>query len=100
MEKQVAIKQQFALQEREYAKNGETRKFASMGFILTDGLDTFYAEMTGNSARECGNLRKDCTYMGQFEMQVRSWETANHETAYATSVYINRLKPCLMEDES
>lgn len=97
MEKQVVIKQQFALQERNYVKNGESRKFASMGFILTDGMDEFFAEMTGNQARECGTLRKDCSYVGQFELQVRSWETGSGERAYATSVYINRLKPCILE---
>ena len=30
MEKMVVIKQQFALQERNYVKNGESRKFASL----------------------------------------------------------------------
>lgn len=98
MEKEVIIKKQFALQEREYTTNeGERKKFATKGFILTDGLDTFFAEMTGNMARECGDLREDVPYMLQAEMQVRAWETQDHRTAYATSVYINRLRPCVAE---
>jgi hypothetical protein len=100
MERQVFIKKQFALQEREYTtENGEKKKFASMGFLLTDFMDTFYAEMTGNMARECGELDRTVGYMLQSEMQVRAWETQDHRTAYATSIYINRLKPMVWGEE-
>lgn len=93
------IKKQFALQEREYVSNGETKKFASMGFILYDGMDEFYAEMTGNSARECPVLSQLPGYVVQCEMRVTSWETKEHEKAYKTQIYINRLKAIRYESE-
>lgn len=92
MEKQVVIKEQFALQESKYVKNGETKKFASMGFILFDGMDEFYAELTGNAARECPVFSKASGYVVQCEMRVSTWETSDHRTAYKTQIYINRIK--------
>ena len=42
MEKSVQIIQQGALVERPYQdRNGQQQVFASMGFTLTDGVDTF-----------------------------------------------------------
>ena len=47
MEKQVRMMEDYGFSEREF--NGE--KFAVRGFLLTDGIDTFYGEMVGDNAR-------------------------------------------------
>lgn len=92
MELQVIIKEQFPVKEREYNKNGETRKFASKGFVLTDGMNEFYAEMTGDKARNCGSLDEMSAYMVQVEMRHRSYPTQTGEYAHTTDIYINRMK--------
>ena len=52
MEKLVMIREQLPLQERNYTdRNGQPQVFASVGFVLTDGTDTFYAELTGDSKK-------------------------------------------------
>ena len=51
MEKLVRIINQFPLASRSYtAQDGTQRTFHSRGFLLTDGIDEFYAEMTGDMA--------------------------------------------------
>lgn len=76
MEKLVFIAKQLALEEREYTtQNGEKKVMASKGFVLSDGLDIFYAELTGNQARECGELDMDQLYNVQSELRCSRWET-------------------------
>ena len=54
MEKLVRIINQFPLASRSYtAQDGTQRTFHSRGFLLTDGIDEFYAEMTGDTALGC-----------------------------------------------
>lgn len=55
MEKIVRLMEDYGFSEREY--NGE--KFASRGFLLTDGIDTFYGEMIGDNARREQNQSYD-----------------------------------------
>ena len=54
MEKQVKILQDFGYSEHEY--NGDT--LAERGFLLDDGIDFFYAEMSSSVAKR----EKDTTY--------------------------------------
>lgn len=94
MEKLVFIAKQFALEEREYTtQNGEKKVMASKGFVFSDGLDFFYAELTGNQARECGELDMDQLYNVQYELRCSRWETQDHREVYQTRVYINRIRP-------
>ena len=87
------IKHQGVLERRNYVdRDGEPRVMESMGFILSDGVDTFYAEMTGKDAAGCGTLALDALYLAQTTMDVSSWETQNHTTAYMTRIRINRLR--------
>ena len=54
MEKLVTIIDQFPLASRPYtAQDGTQKVFNSRGFILSDGIDEFYAEMTGDSGTRC-----------------------------------------------
>ena len=92
MELQVIIKEQFPVKEREYTKNGETRKFASKGFVLSDGMNEFYAEMTGDKARNCEPLDVMTAYVVQIEMHYRSYFTQTGDEAHTTDIYINRMK--------
>ena len=92
MEIQVMIKDQFPLRERQYTKNGEKKTFASKGFVLTDGMNEFYAELTGDKARNCGVMDVMNTYMVQLEMHHRSYTTLAGEEAHTTDININHIK--------
>lgn len=49
METFVTIIEQRGLQSRQYQDNqGQPRTFHSRGFVLSTGIDEFYAEMTGD----------------------------------------------------
>ena len=53
MEKVVTITKVQPLKERSYINgNGDNEIFVSRGFVMTDGIDTFYAEATGEYARQ------------------------------------------------
>lgn len=52
MERLVSIQQQLQLQECSYVdRNGQNQVFALRGFVMTTGIETFYAEATGDYAR-------------------------------------------------
>ena len=53
MEKAVTITKVQPLKERSYINgHGDNEIFVSRGFVMTDGIDTFYAEATGEYARQ------------------------------------------------
>ena len=49
MEKTFKIEKMLPLNDRQYKdQQGQQRVFTSLGFVLTDGIDTIYAEATGD----------------------------------------------------
>ena len=92
MEKLVAIKKQFPLTEREYTtRQGEQRKLAVKGFILDDGIDSFYAEMIGDQARNCGNYDTNIVHATQCQMKCREWKDKDGNDRYSNEIVINKL---------
>ncbi|MBQ7471025.1 MAG: hypothetical protein IJS97_01160 [Prevotella sp.] len=92
MEKFVAIKQQFPCTEREYTtKDGEKKVFLSKGFILDDGIDSFYAEMVGDQARSCGNYDTNVYHSAQCTMRCREWKDKDGHPHYSNEIVINKL---------
>ncbi len=75
MELTVKIEKQFPLQEREYtnSRTGSNEKFASMGFLLAHGADTFYAEMIQEQARAAAQYAKNCYYVAHINCAARPW---------------------------
>ena len=89
MEKTVVIVEQLPLQERSYTdRNGQPQVFASRGFVLTDGIDTFYAEMTGDKARTCPEMDKSKLHSVQCQLQERSYTDKDGVLHHATEVRI------------
>lgn len=87
MEKLVTIKEQLPLSERQYTdRNGQPQLFASVGFVFTDGIDTFYAEMTGDRARALGTLDKERAYRVQCEMKERQFADRDGLVRHATDI--------------
>ena len=94
MEKNVIIKEQFPLREYQYTDSeGQQHTVATRGFVLTDGLDSFYAEMKGDRARNIGTLPIDNFYSVSMELRSRSFKTTSGETMWTTDIYINNIKP-------
>ena len=94
MEKSVKIIQQGALVERPYQdRNGQQQVFASMGFILTDGVDTFYAEMQGDLARSFRDVRPEQSLMHrvQVQMGIREFRDKDGNSRFSNELRIIKL---------
>ena len=66
MEKLVTIIDQLPLASRPYtAQDGTQKVFNSRGFILSDGIDEFYAEMTGDMAVAAGEYDRTVWHVAQ-----------------------------------
>lgn len=94
MEKFVTIQQQLPFNERTYQdRNGMNQVFASMGFILSDGIDTFYAEMQGDIARANKDVFFDTNIMHSVQCVIttRSWQDQSAVTHHSNEIRIIRL---------
>ena len=92
MEKTVTIVEQLPLQERSYTdRSGQPQVFASRGFVLADGIDTFYAEMTGDKARTCQELDKNHLHRVQCQLVARTYTDQQGALRHATEVRIINL---------
>ena len=86
MEKTMKIQKLLAIQDRQYNdQQGQPRVFTSMGMVLTDGIDTLFAEATGDYARSLvGHLNEGDFVRVQLSMSVRDWQDQQGQTRYAT----------------
>ena len=92
MEKLVRIIDQLPLSSRAYtAQDGTPRTFHSRGFLLTDGIDEFYAEMTGDAALSCPELDRTVLHAVQAQIRQRAYQDKNGTTRYENQVYITRI---------
>jgi len=92
MEKPVTIIQQFPLQERQYTdRNGQQQIFASRGFVLSDGIDTFFAEATGDMARNMPEYTINSLYNLQAQITLREYKGNDGQKRYANEVRIIKL---------
>ena len=91
-EKIVRIVEQKAHVARQYtAQDGTQKTFHSMGFILSDGIDEFYAEMTGEMARDCQPYDANLLHVMQGYIKQRSFEDKNGVKRYENQIYITKL---------
>ena len=75
MGKRVTIIGQLPLTSRQYTRQDGTQDtFHSMGFELTDGIDTFYAELVGDQALACKPLDQTREHTVQCAMRCRPWK--------------------------
>ena len=92
MEKIIKIIGQLPLASRAYtAQDGTQRTFHSRGFLLTDGIDEFYAEMTGDAALSCPELDRSVLHTVQAQIRQRAYQDKNGMTRYENQIYISRL---------
>lgn len=92
MEIIVKIVEQKAHVARQYtAQDGTQKTFHSMGFILSNGIDEFYAEMTGDMARDCQPYDPNTLHVMQGYIKQRSFEDKNGVKRYENQIYITKL---------
>jgi hypothetical protein len=92
MEKIVKIVEQKAHTARQYtAQDGTQKTFHSMGFILSDGIDEFYAEMIGEQARDCQPYDTNTFHVMQGYIKQRMYEDKNGQTRYENQIHITKL---------
>ena len=92
MEKLVTIIEQRPVVARNYtAQDGTQKTFYSKGFILTDGIDEFYAEMTGDMARDSQPYDVALLHMMQAYIKQRSFTDKNGQTRFENQIIITRM---------
>ena len=92
MEKLVSIIEQRPVVARNYtAQDGTQKTFYSKGFILSDGIDEFYAEMVGDMARDAQPYDTALLHRMQGYIKQRSFTDKNGQTRYENQIIITRM---------
>ena len=73
------------------AQDGTQKTFYSKGFILSDGIDEFYAEMTGDMARDAQPLDTTLVHRIQGYIKQRSFNDKNGQTRFENQIIITRM---------
>ena len=92
MDKRVKIVSQSELRTNNWTNSkGENVVISSVELVLTDGIDTFTAEVTDQQALAINNepLALDALYGVQLRMNIREWESQQtHQTVRATNIKV------------
>jgi hypothetical protein len=94
MEATVRILNQSQLMTRQYMdkKTGEQKVINSVTLKLTDGLNTFLGEITGERAVNCPKFDPQYLYEVQCSMVVREWNSQQTgEAMQATTIYVDKI---------
>ena len=95
MEATVRILNQSPLMTRQYMdkKTGEQKVINSVTTLkLTDGLNTFLGEITGERAVNCPKFDPQYVYKVQCSMVVREWNSQQTgEAMQATTIYVDKI---------
>ena len=94
MEAIVRILNQSGLMTRQYTdkKTGEKKKINFVTLKLTDGLNTFLGEITGERAVNCPKYDPQYLYKVQCSMVVREWNSQQTgEAMQATTIYVDKI---------
>jgi hypothetical protein len=94
MEATVRILNQSPLATRQYLdrKTGEQKVINSVTLRLTDGIDTFLGEITGEKAVNCPKFDPQHLYQVQCSMVVREWNSQQTgEAMQATTIYVDKI---------
>jgi len=94
MEATVRILNQSGLMTRPYLdkRTGEQKVVNSVTLKLTDGLNTFLGEITGERAVNCPKYDPQYLYQVQCSMVVREWNSQQTgEAMQATTIYVDKI---------
>ena len=94
MEATVRILNQSGLMTRQYLdkKTGDQKVINSVTLKLTDCLNTFLGEITGERAVNCPKYDPQYLYKVQCSMVVREWNSQQTgEAMQATTIYVDKI---------
>jgi len=94
MEATVRILNQSGLMTRQYLdkKTGDQKVINTVTLKLTDGLNTFLGEITGERAVNCPKYDPQYLYQVQCSMVVREWNSQQTgEAMQATTIYVDKI---------
>jgi hypothetical protein len=92
MEKLVSIISQGAHSQRQFnGKDGQPTVFHYMDFVLTDGIDTFHAQATGNLAQALQPLDPNVLHMVQCHISHRTFDRQDGTVGHDNVIYIDRI---------
>ena len=94
MEATLRILNQSGLMTRQYLdkKTGDQKVINSVTLKLTDGLNTFLGEITGERAVNCPKYDPQYIYKVQCSMVVREWNSQQTgEAMQATTIYVDKI---------
>lgn len=91
----VTIQEMLPMVARDFDNKTKGTKdtFYSKGFVLSDGLNTFYAEAIGNLAQrlEREPLNTSAFINVEVSMNARSYEDSKNQKRYSTDIIIQRI---------
>jgi hypothetical protein len=90
----VRVLEQTPLAQRQYKdkKTGEQKTLDCVTLKLTDGIDTFIAEIIGDQAKEFPKLDPERLYRVRCTMAVRGWTSrTTGEAMRATTIYLDQI---------
>jgi hypothetical protein len=92
MEKIVSVIEQGAHSERQFTgRDGQPTVFHFMDFVLSDGIDTFHAQATGNISQALKPLDKTVLHSVQCHISHRTFERQDGTIGHENQIYIDRI---------
>ena len=94
MERIFHIKEQLPLRERSYTdQQGQQKVFVSTGFVLTDGINTVFAEAVGNMARALDQQKpnQQLPHLVDYELSCREWQDSQQQRRFENTVRITKM---------
>lgn len=92
--KLVKLLDQCPLVQRTWQRPDQSQAvISSVDLKLTDGINTFYAEVTDQMAININSnrLMLNATYAIQYIIVAREWENQNHERMHSNTIRITRI---------
>ena len=94
MQQLAVIKRMFPIADRQYTnQQGQPAVFTSQGFLLSDGVNTYFAETTGNYAKAALGLKLEegMTVNVHLVVDARKWQTQQGEDRHENRVTITNI---------
>ncbi len=90
------IKEQLPMRERSYTdQQGQQKVFVSVGFVLTDGINTMFAEAVGDMdmARALEQQKPDqgVMHLVEYELSCREWQDSQQQRRFENAVRITKM---------
>ena len=94
MERFFQIKEQLPLREHSYTdQQGQQKVFVSTGFVLTDGINTVFAEAVGDMARALDQQKpnQQLPHLVDYELSCREWQDSQQQRRFENMVRITKM---------